>query len=260
MGGQENRTNWVYVLLGVAMLGVVAAGFYWMNQQAAQRSSALAHALATAPGATASAAAGQPASEVDRDMEWAQAIVKAVDDGFRASEERSAARMAETVRLFEQLLDERMEATEARTNSRLDDLEERLLLVLESRPAEPDRAAEVAPPTDTAAPAPASDLLAQAVVYASLSGALELYRRDMGHYPTAAEGGLQALLDAPDVDTAEYWAGPYLPSPIDLRDPWGNEFHYETEELDDSEAYALYSPGPDGAYGTADDVAPWRSR
>ena len=260
MGGQESQTNWVYVLLGVATLTVLAGGIYWTNQQAERRADAMVHALVAAPDAAHPRAAGSSATEADRDMEWAEAIVKAVDEGFRASEERSSERMAEAVAMFEQLLDERMVAIEARTDARLADLEERLLLVLDSRPVRPEADVAVVEPTVEPGAAPASDLLTQAVVYASLSGALELYRRDMGHYPTTSEGGLQALLDAPDDSTVEYWAGPYLPSPIDLRDPWGNEFHYETEELADSEAYALYSPGPDGAYGTSDDIAPWQSR
>jgi len=56
-----------------------------------------------------------------------------------------------------------------------------------------------------------------------LEGALDLYRLDMGRYPSESEG-LQALVEAPA--GAEGWNGPYLRKEAALTDPWGAPLRY----------------------------------
>ena len=59
--------------------------------------------------------------------------------------------------------------------------------------------------------------------------ALERYRRDVGHYPTAAEGGLEALAAMPafgDPALMQRWQGPYR-NADDLRDGWGRPLRYD---------------------------------
>lgn len=65
----------------------------------------------------------------------------------------------------------------------------------------------------------------------SLGTALEMFRLEVGRYPTSAEG-LEALRTRPGA--LERWDGPYLKKEIPL-DPWGN-------------AYAYKSPGEHGPF------------
>lgn len=79
--------------------------------------------------------------------------------------------------------------------------------------------------------------------------ALDTYRLDTGHYPTA-EQGLNALMTQPANEPK--WSGPYLKKAIPL-DPWGKPYFYkqpgEHGEVD------LFSYGKDGQPGgTGDNV------
>ena len=74
--------------------------------------------------------------------------------------------------------------------------------------------------------------------------ALDAYRLDTGHYPTAAQG-LAALATRPQ-DEAK-WNGPYLQKTPPL-DPWGNPYQYRNAGTGDAE-YDLLSFGKDGRAG-----------
>jgi len=52
---------------------------------------------------------------------------------------------------------------------------------------------------------------------------LDLYKLEIGHYPTTQEG-LQALISAPAGVTN--WNGPYWKRSTVPKDPWGNEYKY----------------------------------
>ena len=93
---------------------------------------------------------------------------------------------------------------------------------------------------------------AKADVGANIATGLKLYELDNGHYPTAEEGGLNALLTKPS--SASNWNGPYLEKkPID---PWGREYVYKAPGTHRSYDYDLYSLGPDGQEGN-DDPKNW---
>lgn len=77
------------------------------------------------------------------------------------------------------------------------------------------------------------------------SYALEQYQADTGRLPSYAQG-LDALLRPMGVSG---WRGPYLDRPVPL-DPWGHAYVYRRNLLN----YDLFSHGPDGLAGTADDV------
>ena len=79
---------------------------------------------------------------------------------------------------------------------------------------------------------------------------LDLYRLDMGRYPTADEG-LEALLTAPG--GADNWNGPYLRKTSALTDPWGNPFQYAAPGTDGP--YDVISFGSDGQLGGEGDAA-----
>lgn len=59
-----------------------------------------------------------------------------------------------------------------------------------------------------------------------IKSALQLYREDMGKFPTSREG-LEVLFEAPSTNRGE-WHGPYLSGNKEkaLSDGWKNEFEY----------------------------------
>lgn len=86
--------------------------------------------------------------------------------------------------------------------------------------------------------------------------ALDLYRLDMGRYPTT-EQGLQALVAAPD--GARNWRGPYLRKRQIPEDPWGRPYHYRFPG--EHGEYDLWTHGADGQPGGSgedQDVVSWQ--
>jgi general secretion pathway protein G len=75
----------------------------------------------------------------------------------------------------------------------------------------------------------------------SFSGALDLYKLSVGHYPTTQEG-LQALKVEPP--GADGWNGPYVKPTTSLNDPWGHPYVYVAPGRHGE--YDLSSNGPDG--------------
>ncbi|HJR29449.1 MAG TPA: type II secretion system major pseudopilin GspG [Pseudomonas sp.] len=76
-----------------------------------------------------------------------------------------------------------------------------------------------------------------------LSKALDLYRLEVGHYPST-EQGLQALVTAPADEPR--WTGPYLQKKLPL-DPWGHNYTYRYPG--ENSEYDLLSMGKDGQPG-----------
>lgn len=88
-----------------------------------------------------------------------------------------------------------------------------------------------------------------------LGGILDLYRLELGRYPTQDEG-LAALVERPA--QAEGWNGPYLRNRESLIDPWGRTYVYRYPG--DHGDYDLYSLGADGREGGDDenrDITSW---
>jgi len=85
--------------------------------------------------------------------------------------------------------------------------------------------------------------------------ALDLFKLDVGRYPTAQEG-LQALVQAPPA--GERWRGPYLKKKNLPKDPWGNDYQYAFPGKHGAfDIVALGSDGREGGDGAARDVASW---
>ena len=80
-----------------------------------------------------------------------------------------------------------------------------------------------------------------AVQIADLDKSLELFKLDVGRYPTTEEG-LEALVKKPG--SANAWNGPYLKGGVPT-DPWGNAYRYANNggKID------IISLGADGAPG-----------
>lgn len=80
-----------------------------------------------------------------------------------------------------------------------------------------------------------------AVQIADLEKSLELFKLDVGRFPTTEEG-LQALLAKPT--TVSGWNGPYIKGSVP-NDPWGKPYKYATMPA----GIELMSLGADGAAG-----------
>ena len=85
--------------------------------------------------------------------------------------------------------------------------------------------------------------------------ALDAFEVDMGRYPKG-RNGLQELVEAPR-DGQNNWRGPYLKTGIP-KDPWGNDYIYESPGKNNPNSYDLMSVGPDGRVGGDDDITNWQ--
>lgn len=84
---------------------------------------------------------------------------------------------------------------------------------------------------------------------------LDLYRLEVGRYPSTQEG-LQALVQAPP--DAAGWNGPYVKKKTIPKDPWGNDYHYVSPGQHTQ--YDLFTYGADnkeGGEGENKDVVNW---
>ena len=77
-----------------------------------------------------------------------------------------------------------------------------------------------------------------------ISQTLDLYKLEIGRYPTTQEG-LQALISAPS--GVSNWNGPYWKKQSVPKDPWGNEYKYTSPGA--SAPYEITSLGADGKEG-----------
>ncbi|MBU6297680.1 MAG: type II secretion system major pseudopilin GspG [Alphaproteobacteria bacterium] len=89
----------------------------------------------------------------------------------------------------------------------------------------------------------------------NLSASLDLFKLDVGRYPTTQEG-LQALLTKPA--TAENWDGPYIKKTSGLTDPWGHPYFYRSPgQHGDYDLYSYGAKGDGGNAGTKPQIASW---
>jgi general secretion pathway protein G len=88
-----------------------------------------------------------------------------------------------------------------------------------------------------------------------LSGILDLYRLEVGSYPSE-DIGLSALVEQPaDVPN---WNGPYLKKSDALIDPWGNPYAYRYPgEHGEYDLYSLGADGQAGGDGENQDLSSW---
>ena len=82
------------------------------------------------------------------------------------------------------------------------------------------------------------------VQIADIDKALEIYKLDVGRYPTNDEG-LAALMKRPG--SAPGWSGPYLKGAEVPTDPWGHPFRYANPGPNGG--IEILSLGADGAPG-----------
>ena len=88
-----------------------------------------------------------------------------------------------------------------------------------------------------------------------LGGVLDLYRLEVGVYPSTSEG-LNALVDRPVSVPA--WNGPYLKNSASLIDPWGRPYQYRSPgEHGSYDLWTLGADGKPGGDGENRDVSSW---
>jgi general secretion pathway protein G len=96
----------------------------------------------------------------------------------------------------------------------------------------------------------------------NIQKALDVYKLNIGSYPSEEQGGLRALVERPTFENeklAAKWNGPYLERGTPLDDAWGFLLVYELIDkslVDDKSGpdFRLFSVGPDGVRETDDDL------
>jgi general secretion pathway protein G len=81
---------------------------------------------------------------------------------------------------------------------------------------------------------------------ARIGGILDIYRLDVGSYPTTQQG-LAALNNKPS--NVAGWNGPYVKDEAGLKDPWGRPYQYRNPSQRPGHPYDLISLGADGKLG-----------
>lgn len=96
---------------------------------------------------------------------------------------------------------------------------------------------------------------AAAVQIERLGTVLDLYRLDVGRYPSEEEG-LTALIELPA--ETKGWNGPYLKKREMLLDPWGRDFVYQQPgEHGDYDLLSLGADAQEGGDGEDRDIVSW---
>ena len=100
-----------------------------------------------------------------------------------------------------------------------------------------------------------SKVKAAKVQIEDLASTLDMYKLDLGNYPTSEEG-LKALIESPD--SAKRWNGPYLRKSKIPLDPWQNEYKYVFPgEHGKFDLYSLGADGKEGGEGEDQDLVSW---
>jgi general secretion pathway protein G len=81
---------------------------------------------------------------------------------------------------------------------------------------------------------------------ARIGGILDIYRLDIGSYPSTQQG-LAALATKPG--NVSGWNGPYIKDEASLKDPWGRPYIYRSPSQRPGHPYDIISLGADGKSG-----------
>lgn len=91
----------------------------------------------------------------------------------------------------------------------------------------------------------------------ALERTIDMYKFETKQFPAT----LDDLVNEPnDPKVAKNWSGPYIKANKELIDPWDNPYKYEAKGKKNSGGYDIWSTGPDGQDGTADDIGNWKSK
>lgn len=99
----------------------------------------------------------------------------------------------------------------------------------------------------------AADIKAATAQVGFVKDAVPSYWLSMSKYPTA----INELIEKPsDQAEAEKWGRPYLEESL-KPDPWGHEYQFVSPGKHNPDSFDVWSNGPDGNSGTADDIGNW---
>lgn len=90
-----------------------------------------------------------------------------------------------------------------------------------------------------------------------VEASLQMYTLDVGSPPTTGQGLDALLAPAADLQDPSVWQGPYINGAVPL-DPWGQPYLYEYPGVYSTDSFDVWSVGPDGMDGTADDIGNWQ--
>lgn len=94
-----------------------------------------------------------------------------------------------------------------------------------------------------------------AIQVKDIEQALEMYKLDVGRYPTTGQG-LVALVQKPD--GVGGWNGPYLKGGKLPQDPWKQDYHYRFPGVrGEIDIYSFGMDGTEGGDGENADVGNW---
>ena len=100
-----------------------------------------------------------------------------------------------------------------------------------------------------------SKVKAAKVQLEDLAQTLDMYKLDVGGYPTSDQG-LEALIASPE--GAQRWNGPYLRKNKVPLDPWNNEYIYASPgEHGKFDLSSLGADGKEGGEGEDKDLTSW---
>jgi general secretion pathway protein G len=100
-----------------------------------------------------------------------------------------------------------------------------------------------------------SKVRAAKVQIEDLSQTLDMYKLDVGSYPTS-EQGLNALIENPG--DIQRWNGPYLRKAKVPLDPWNNEYRYTSPgEHGKFDVVSMGADGKEGGEGEDKDLNSW---
>lgn len=85
-------------------------------------------------------------------------------------------------------------------------------------------------------------------------GAVNLYKFHTKNFPSS----LDDLINKPgDSSAASHWEGPYLEGSKIPLDPWDHVYKFSAPGKHNTEAFDIWSSGPDGQDGNEDDIGNW---
>jgi general secretion pathway protein G len=91
-----------------------------------------------------------------------------------------------------------------------------------------------------------------------ISQSLDLFKLELGRYPTTQEG-LQALVQAPP--GLANWAGPYWKKSSAPKDPWSHEYKYASPGSHGAyDIISLGADGVEGGEGANKDIVNWEQQ
>lgn len=95
----------------------------------------------------------------------------------------------------------------------------------------------------------------RSLIDSQMSVMLTSYQKQTGSFPATADG-VWALIESPP--RIKGWTGPYLTKPAMPIDPWGQVYQYAFPGSHNGPGkFDIWSNGPDGLSGTADDIGNW---